>query len=124
MYRLLLLVGLLAALIIAGCAENRSLAGEWVADIDIASEESGDNGEDFASDIAQMLTESMEISVTLDPDGTYSETVLFFEVSGRWSQKGDDLVLVPAEINGTKLSDVADEQARGEPWSGEGFFDQ
>lgn len=112
MTRSLLGMFLVGSLLLGGCVEDRSLAGEWVADVEISETPGGTEEDDFAGELAKTLSESMELSVNLNKDGTYVEQVLFFEVSGKWKIRGDELVLMPREINGTKVVDVTDANAR------------
>lgn len=108
-----LLAVVAACLALPGCVQDRGLAGVWSGEVSIAAAQ-GSAEDQFAGDIAQALSDSIELEFELREDGSYRERVLFFEVEGRWESKGGRLALKPEKVNGESLSALKDAKAREE----------
>lgn len=95
------------------------MAGVWTGSVDVGEKKAGE--EEYAKDLVETLSESMQLTIELRDDGSYREQVLFYEVSGRWEKKGRNLVLTPETVNGAKVAEVADATLRDHVGAGKTF---
>src|SRR5947209_2279679 len=103
--RIPIMACLILIIAIAGCANREAqLVGKWKVKMDVSKQASANTGK--PEDLGKAMGNAMGamfgamINMELKQDHTYTMTVMFFPVEGKWSLSGDTVTLTPEKVMG------------------------
>ncbi len=93
--------------------------GDWEAKIDMKAELAKERekrkndpnydptAEKFGEAFAEGMADMMSFALSIKKDKTFTMTVMFFPIEGKWTQKGDQLFLQPETVMGMSKEEMA-----------------